>query len=626
MPTGGDASGQLDEWYVHVNGTELGPLDFRGLTRLVGKGLLNRQMHVTRVGSGVWVEAGDVPSLFPPLLRRDVPLAESPPLAAVPSVDPVDRWTVRAPSPTAAPAPPLVPAAPASAELQPPLPPLPVDFPEWQPAPAQATPPVVVVPASSAEAAPAPAPTFDIDLNGGRGAGYLARHWRGDLSLPVSCGINTIAVSAVVAAALAGLMLAVRFDTRFSAVVALVLLTMAWTVAAAILVWQAVGVWRASGRYARAHPGAPASLAAKGVPAIVAFGLITGFAAWGGPQIADAQRAYASHRPAPVTSAPVVAQSQAPRRAAPASAPTPPPPPAPAATATPSAAPAPAFTGPGFAPSGFAPSGFALAPAVPPTASAPESMASAAPGFSALPSLPALPDWSGSRRDDGPVEISDEALAALARGGASADQLDRMLLRIPIYEAIRKVDPASYTRMRERLAAGLARKASAADLSVELFHLVERAVTDALPQAAEPDLVAYLTFVVKQLDAANRLNPSDCYVLIHPERATTEAVRDVRRRYEGLRAEEVAIKSRILLGRDKAMKPPAGSTIGSTLDRLLTTVQRRPGVDVALFASEQVSPDKHRTYCNSIIGMYEEVLKLPRRTGIEVLRYLFAVR
>jgi hypothetical protein len=74
------------------------------------------------------------------------------------------------------------------------------------------------------------------------------------------------------------------------------------------------------------------------------------------------------------------------------------------------------------------------------------------------------------------------------------------------------------------------------------------------------------------------------------------------------------------------MKPPAGSTIGSTLDRLLTTVQRRPGVDIALFASEQVSPDKHRTYCNSIIGMYEEVLKLPRRTGIEVLRYLFAVR
>ncbi len=255
--------------------------------------------------------------------------------------------------------------------------------------------------------------------------------------------------------------------------------------------------------------------------------------------------------------------------------------------------------------------------------SAPELLASAAPIFQGLPAVPA---WPGLRRDDGPVEISDEALAALARGSASPDQLDRALLRIPIYETIRKVDPAAYTRMRERLSAGLARKTSAADLNVELFHLVERVVTDALPQAAEADLVTFLTFVIKQLDAANRLNPSDCYVLIHPERATTETVRDVRRRYEGFRAEEIAIKSRVLLSRDKNIKPPAEGFVGSTLDRMLTTLQRRPGVDINLFAKEQIAPEQHGTYCNSIIGMYEEVLKLPRRTGVDVLRYMFAVR
>lgn len=590
MSTGGDASGQLDEWYVHVNGTELGPLDFRGLTRLVGKGLLERQMQVTRVGSGVWVEAGDVPSLFPPLPRRDVPQAESPPLATVPSIDPVvDRWTQpRAP---VAPAPPLVPVAPVSAAPPPPLPPLPVDFPGWQPAPAQAPPPVVV----AQPAGLAPAPAFDFDLNADGSTGYFARHWRGELSLPVSCG-NTIAISAVVAAVLAVLSLAVKFDTPLSAGVALVLVPAAWTVAAAILVWQAVGVWRASGRYARAHPAAPASLAAKGVPAIVAFGLITGFAAWGGPQIADAQQVYASQRPAPAPAAPSVAQAP---RPAPAARPAPP---APAVTPVPA---------------------FAPAPPAEPALSAPELLASAAPIFQGLPAVPA---WPGLRRDDGPVEISDEALAALARGSASPDQLDRALLRIPIYETIRKVDPAAYTRMRERLSAGLARKTSAADLNVELFHLVERVVTDALPQAAEADLVTFLTFVIKQLDAANRLNPSDCYVLIHPERATTETVRDVRRRYEGFRAEEIAIKSRVLLSRDKNIKPPAEGFVGSTLDRMLTTLQRRPGVDINLFAKEQIAPEQHGTYCNSIIGMYEEVLKLPRRTGVDVLRYMFAVR
>jgi hypothetical protein len=259
-------------------------------------------------------------------------------------------------------------------------------------------------------------------------------------------------------------------------------------------------------------------------------------------------------------------------------------------------------------------------PTGPSSASAPETPAPITPTFSGVPAAPS------QSRGEGPLEISDEAVAALARGNASADQLDGVLLRIPIYEAIRKVDPTTYAQLRDGLAAGVARKATAADITVDLFHDTERIVTDALPHASEPDLVAFLVLIVKQLDAANRLNPSDCYVLIHPERATPDAMREVRRRYEGFRAEEIAAKSRLLLSRDTTIKLPSGSFVGSTLDRLLTTVQRRPGVDISLFASEQIAPEKHRTYCNSIIAMYDEVLKLPRRTGVDVLRYLFAAR
>jgi hypothetical protein len=80
------------------------------------------------------------------------------------------------------------------------------------------------------------------------GGNFLARHWRGDLSLPVSYWVNTFLLSIVLLGLLTWVgeaRLADRFGLRATGAWVLLLLSGLF----AITVWQLVGTWRSSDRH-----------------------------------------------------------------------------------------------------------------------------------------------------------------------------------------------------------------------------------------------------------------------------------------------------------------------------------------------------------------------------------------
>ena len=80
-----------------------------------------------------------------------------------------------------------------------------------------------------------------------RGRSYIVRHWRGDLSLPVSYWINsflgTIAVSVVFSCV--GLLVEPA-DSPLGFAIAV---SVAWLLLIVVTLWQLVGVWRSAGKH-----------------------------------------------------------------------------------------------------------------------------------------------------------------------------------------------------------------------------------------------------------------------------------------------------------------------------------------------------------------------------------------
>jgi hypothetical protein len=95
-----------------------------------------------------------------------------------------------------------------------------------------------------AAAAPPPLPPQAL-----RSRNYLVRHWRGELSLPVSYWLNGTVSGLVVGFVIGGMAYLINWQGDAEPVVWLSTLVASWMLAALLTIWQAVGTWRAAIRY-----------------------------------------------------------------------------------------------------------------------------------------------------------------------------------------------------------------------------------------------------------------------------------------------------------------------------------------------------------------------------------------
>ena len=104
--------------------------------------------------------------------------------------------------------------------------------------------PPLIPEASAAYAQPPPLPQ-----QVGRSRNYIARHWRGELSLPVSYWLNGILCGVVVGASVTALAYATNGHGDARPLMWLFSLIATWISAALLTLWQSVGVWRSATRY-----------------------------------------------------------------------------------------------------------------------------------------------------------------------------------------------------------------------------------------------------------------------------------------------------------------------------------------------------------------------------------------
>jgi hypothetical protein len=82
-----------------------------------------------------------------------------------------------------------------------------------------------------------------------RSRNYLVRHWRGELSLPMSYWLNGTVSGLVVGFMIGGMTYLINWQGDAEPVVWLSTLIASWILAALLTIWQAVGIWRSAIRY-----------------------------------------------------------------------------------------------------------------------------------------------------------------------------------------------------------------------------------------------------------------------------------------------------------------------------------------------------------------------------------------
>lgn len=211
------------EWHYHTAATgQQGPVEFAVLQGLARLGRLAPGDLVWTDGMADWTPASQVAGLHkavpPPLPASLASAPASAPTQAAPQVAPVLPHTVR----IAAPPPPDKPAPAAGAAASSALPPPDaMDYSPFARQPRDYPPPV--------------------------SANYLARHWRGELPLPLAFWVNGtllyLALKGLAYAAAAALSYSTPLSVIWAVVIGIPVVSIAFQV------WSLVGIWRSAERY-----------------------------------------------------------------------------------------------------------------------------------------------------------------------------------------------------------------------------------------------------------------------------------------------------------------------------------------------------------------------------------------
>jgi hypothetical protein len=114
---------------------------------------------------------------------------------------------------------------------------------------------------------------------------YIMRHWRGELSLPVSYWLNGILGGIVLAVVLFAIGFMTHRDGEARPLVWLLSLATVWLLNALMVLWQTVGVWRSASRYQQQQKYFWGGLA-KGLSVLGMVQLVVSVAVVGAPQLA----------------------------------------------------------------------------------------------------------------------------------------------------------------------------------------------------------------------------------------------------------------------------------------------------------------------------------------------------
>jgi hypothetical protein len=128
--------------------------------------------------------------------------------------------------------------------------------------------------------------------SGHRRRNYFARHWKGELSLPVSYWVNGFLGNAVAAVIILSLSQYLNFKTEFRPEIALAVVTTIWTTVLLVAVWQIVGVWRSATNYSKKNIRSYWGGVAKFMACLAVLRIAYQFATAAIPQITEFAKIY----------------------------------------------------------------------------------------------------------------------------------------------------------------------------------------------------------------------------------------------------------------------------------------------------------------------------------------------
>jgi hypothetical protein len=221
------------------------------------------------------------------------------------------------------------------------------------------------------------------------------------------------------------------------------------------------------------------------------------------------------------------------------------------------------------------------------------------------------------------VNALDFALSGIDVSDLTNEGIRSQLMSDPMYAQIRKYQPDQYARIVDTFEDGLKRGTSGTELLEAIKPPVTSTFLKMLPYSADEDVLAVMRFFVTNASKIRATDPSDCYYSVRPAEASKAMADRIRQKYPSEEDDEWAMRRRVIENFAGAnVRVPDEQEMLPLKKKLQAAVRMRFGIDADLIGSNAIPFEKHSALCSVTIGYFEEILRLPPKDAVAFFRHL----
>jgi len=193
----------------------------------------------------------------------------------------------------------------------------------------------------------------------------------------------------------------------------------------------------------------------------------------------------------------------------------------------------------------------------------------------------------------------------------------------PLLAAIEQADPATYGRIRDAMSAEEARGKSGEELQAAIAPYLGMVVKRYLPKASDQAILDFTQVMVLEIGQIGAKSADACYDFLFPRASAPPLMAAQYVSPEVSERDVMTAAAVIESGYRYPHTVPAKEEVASSLNLVVSQLVATYGSeDVVTFAKR--GPLDHAKSCAMAGAMYKNVLALPDRDAVSLLRFLFA--
>jgi len=218
----------------------------------------------------------------------------------------------------------------------------------------------------------------------------------------------------------------------------------------------------------------------------------------------------------------------------------------------------------------------------------------------------------------------DVALSGVAV--RSAADVEHQLLEIPIYRVLKNYEPEIYARLLGAITAAFQKGHSMGELRMLGRPLLEEAFMKHLPRTSESAISQFVRVMLEQMEYLYSVDPVSCYELLFPQSTRKgRAVADLLSK--DLVSRELAVISKVISDSASSPQPvPTEAQVRRQLEEIQTFLVQRFGNDAAVLDKQGPSRREKGQVCEISYALYSHILTMPTHERAPLLRFMFAGR